>query len=96
MYACVTVRPVYEENGNGELVINIQLNYFNTSSAKCLFKFFGRLDDISRKNDVTVNWYCEEDDIDMQEVVEDFESMYDLPINMVEVEEIDQRFYNKD
>ncbi|WP_448518651.1 DUF1987 domain-containing protein [Rhodoflexus sp.] len=63
----------------------IRLEYFNTSSSKCLVEIFRRLEKIKDK-EVVINWYYEEDDEDMQESGEDFKELIDIPIvlNMIE------------
>ncbi len=65
------------------LTLNAKINYLNTSSAKCLLDFFGRLEDFHAAGGVVkVNWYYEEDDEDMQEtgleLCEDLRLPYEL------------------
>jgi hypothetical protein len=66
--------------------INIQLEYFNTSSSKCILDLFKKLEAIN--NNITINWYYEEDDEDMLEAGEDYEAIINIPFKMIEVEEI--------
>lgn len=68
----------------------IVLEYFNTSSSKCILDFFKKLEALNRggKTAVTVNWHYEEDDEDMEEAGEDYQAIIDLPFNMIEIEEI--------
>jgi hypothetical protein len=69
-------------------VVNIQLEYFNTSSSKCILDVFKKLEVISKNgNDVQVNWYYEEDDEDMLEAGEDYQSIIRIPFKMIEIEE---------
>lgn len=69
-------------------VVNIHLEYFNTSSSKCILDVFKKLEAIHKaKNDVVVNWYYEEDDEDMLEAGEDYESIIRIPFKMIEVED---------
>jgi len=69
-------------------VVNIQLEYFNTSSSKCILDVFKKLEVISKDgNDVEVNWYYEEDDEDMLEAGEDYQSIIRIPFKMIELEE---------
>jgi len=66
--------------------VNIQLEYFNTSSSKCILDVFKKLEAIHKaKNEVVVNWYYEEDDEDMLEAGEDYESIIRVPFKMVEI-----------
>lgn len=68
--------------------MNVQLEYFNTSSSKCLVEVFRRLEKIKKDGkDVVINWYYEEDDEDMEESGEDFKEIISIPINMIEIED---------
>lgn len=69
--------------------VNMQLEYFNTSSSKCILDVFKKLEEIKKKGkDITINWYYEEDDEDMLEAGEDYQAIIDIPFKMIEVEEI--------
>ena len=69
-------------------LVNIQLEYFNTSSSKCILDVFKKLEVISKNgNEVVVNWYYEEDDEDMLEAGEDYQSIIRIPFKMIEIEE---------
>jgi hypothetical protein len=80
-----------EEYGNAaldETMVNIQLEYFNTSSSKCILDIFKKLEFIFKKGQrVEVNWYYEEDDEDMFEAGEDYQSIINIPFKMIEMEE---------
>ena len=68
--------------------INIQLEYLNTSSSKCILDLFKRLELFKKKgHEVEVNWYYEEDDEDMFEAGEDYQSIINIPFKMIEIEE---------
>ena len=46
-----------------ETVVDIKLEYFNTSSSKCILDLFKKLEGINGKGtDVKVNWYFEEEE----------------------------------
>jgi len=77
----------YSESPNSSTVLNVQLEYFNTSSSKCILDVFKKLESVSG-SEVSVKWYYEEDDEDMLEAGEDYEAIIDLPFEMIEVEEI--------
>jgi len=80
----------YAENPAGETVVNIQLEYFNTSSSKCILDVFKKLETVYKKNGekgVVINWYYEEDDEDMLEAGEDYQSILKIPFKMIELEE---------
>lgn len=66
--------------------VNIQLEYFNTSSSKCLLDLFKRMESI--QGNVVINWYYEEDDEDMLEAGEDYDAIIKIQFKMIEVEEL--------
>lgn len=68
--------------------VNVQLEYFNTSSSKCILDIFKKLEALNNeKTEVVINWYYEEDDEDMLEAGEDYESILKIPFNMIEIVE---------
>ncbi len=78
----------YGKNPKEETIVNIQLEYFNTSSSKCILDVFKKLESIAKAgHDIKVNWYYEEDDEDMLEAGEDYQSIIKLPFKMIEIEE---------
>ena len=79
----------YGKQPQSETTVDIKLEYFNTSSSKCILDIFKLLEKINGNGtNISVNWYFEEDDEDMQEAGEDYETIIDLPFKLVEVEEI--------
>jgi len=76
----------YSPDAKDRTILNVQLEYFNTSSSKCLLDVFKKLERIS--NSVEIQWYYEEDDEDMLEAGEDYDAIIDIPFKMIEVEEI--------
>lgn len=78
----------YAKSPKNETVVEIKLEYFNTSSSKCLLDLFKKLESLnSVGSNVKVNWYFEEDDEDMEEAGEDYQAIIGLPFNMIEVDE---------
>ena len=68
--------------------VNIQLEYFNTSSSKCILDVFKKLESIHKGGSaVTINWHYEEDDEDMLEAGEDYQAIINVPFKMVMVQE---------
>jgi hypothetical protein len=68
--------------------VNIQLEYFNTSSSKCILDVFKKLEAINKNGSaVTINWCYEEDDEDMLEAGEDYQAIINIPFKMVQVDE---------
>ena len=67
--------------------VNVQLEYFNTSSSKCILDIFKKLELVYKKGSkVEINWYYEEDDEDMFEAGEDYQSIISIPFKMIEME----------
>ncbi|MBI1837532.1 MAG: DUF1987 domain-containing protein [Flavobacteriia bacterium] len=79
----------YSSSPCTKTVVDIKLEYFNTSSSKCILDLFKKLESLKHKGtEVQVNWYYEEDDEDMEEAGEDYQAIIKLPFNMIEVQEI--------
>ncbi len=79
----------YSKIAKDRTEVNIQLEYFNTSSSKCILDIFKKLEEINKKEgkEVIINWYYEEDDEDMLEAGEDYQSILKIPFRMIEMEE---------
>ena len=78
----------YNSNSQSNTKVDIQLEYFNTSSSKCILDVFKKLEAInSGSSEVVINWYYEEDDEDMLEAGEDYQAIINIPFKMIEVEE---------
>lgn len=79
----------YAENVKQEVVLKMELEYFNTSSSKCILDIFKKLEAIKKNGkSVTVKWHYEEDDEDMLEAGEDYDAIIDIDFEMIKVEEI--------
>ena len=65
--------------------VNIHLEYFNTSSSKCILDVFKKLESIHKSgtSEVVINWHYEEDDEDMLEAGEDYQAIINIPFKMV-------------
>jgi hypothetical protein len=78
----------YNNSPQSNTKVDIQLEYFNTSSSKCILDVFKKLEAINAGNsEVVINWYYEEDDEDMLEAGEDYQAIINIPFKMIEVEE---------
>jgi hypothetical protein len=67
-------------------LLKVKLEYFNSSSSKCLLDVFKKLDAIYLKNnEVFIEWYFEEDDEDMVEAGEDYASIIQVPFKVLEI-----------
>lgn len=79
----------YCESPMSETILDIRLEYFNTSSSKCLLDIFKKFEKINgNRSRVSVNWYFERDDEDMAEAGEDYQAIVDLPFKIIEVDQI--------
>ena len=68
--------------------VNIQLEYFNTSSSKCILDVFKKLEAIHKNgSEIIINWYYEEDDEDMLEAGEDYQAIINVPFKMIQIAE---------
>ena len=64
--------------------VKINLEYFNTSSSKVLLVIFRKMEDIIRNNKkVEIKWHYEEDDYDMKDCGDDYQSMIIIPFEMI-------------
>ncbi|MFY0687250.1 MAG: DUF1987 domain-containing protein [Cyclobacteriaceae bacterium] len=65
------------------LTTNFQLEYFNTSTSRCLLDVLYSLKKVGTNDkEIEINWYYDEDDEDMMEMGEDFAVLTDLNINL--------------
>jgi hypothetical protein len=77
----------YEIEAPEKTWLNLNLEYINTSSSKCLLNMLKRFEQMKSKGKgVEVNWIYEQDDEDMEEAGKDFHQMLDMPFNFVEKE----------
>ena len=78
----------YASQPKANTSVNIQLEYFNTSSSKCILDVFKKLEAIHKGgNTMIINWYYEQDDEDMLEAGEDYQAIISVPFKMIEVAE---------
>ncbi len=76
----------YAANALPHTQIIVQLEYFNTSSSKCLLDIFKKLENIKKSGKaVSVKWHYEEDDEDMLEAGEDYDAIIEIDFEMVKV-----------
>lgn len=66
--------------------VRFQLEYFNTSSSKCILDIFKRLEAMYRKGwNINISWCYDEDDEDMYESGEDYQSILSCPISLEKI-----------
>lgn len=81
--------PILHEIEKGiqtrKLDIRVKMEYYNTSSSKCVFDLFRVFKSIEDKGvELSIRWYYEEYDEDMLEAGEDYRNLLDLPIKFIE------------
>ncbi len=66
------------------IVMNIRLNYLNTSSTKCILDIFEILEQYYKTGgEVKIDWYYAEDDEDIMETGEELGEDFDFPIEFI-------------
>ena len=71
-----------------EIRIDIKLEYFNTSSSKFILEMLRIIEGNPNNNNVIVNWFYEEGDLDVLESGQYFESIIGIPFKYIEYEEL--------
>jgi hypothetical protein len=67
-----------------DTIFEFNLEYFNTSSSKCILDMLRKLELLSeRQHNTSVKWYFDEGDEDMEESGNDFKSLINLDIELV-------------
>ncbi|MGL1887036.1 MAG: DUF1987 domain-containing protein [Reichenbachiella sp.] len=76
---------LFAMEGNRNLVTNFKLEYFNTSSSKCIFDVLRKIALVQQQgNKVSINWYYEPDDEDMHEAGLDYSDLLGIEFNYIE------------
>ncbi len=85
-------QPVYDwldayvETPQEKTIVTVQLEYFNTSSSKCILDVLKRIDRLDEDGyDVLIRWYYDEDDEDMMEAGEDYSDLLDSPFELIPI-----------
>jgi len=69
---------------NKPMELDVRLDYFNTSSSKCLLDLFEAMEEYrSAGGEVVINWYYCEDDEDILESGEEFAEDLSVPFNLI-------------
>ncbi|MBK8498183.1 MAG: DUF1987 domain-containing protein [Flavobacteriales bacterium] len=80
----------YGRSPNSKTALHVQLEYFNTSSSKCILDVFKKLETIrAAGSEVSVLWHYEADDEDMLEAGEDYAGIINVPFKMIQIAEVD-------
>ena len=76
---------VYVRSPNEKTDFHFNLQYYNTASAKQIFKILSLLEEISKSNKkITVYWHYDKEDIDMYSAGERYAKMLMLPFEYVQ------------
>lgn len=68
------------------ITFTVKLEYFNTSSSKCLVDIFRRLERLHLQGvPVCVKWFYESEDEDMQDSGHDFQEIIKVPLEMIQL-----------
>lgn len=74
----------YREEPNPQTKFVVKLEYFNTSSSKCLIDILRKLEKIyTDGHEVVLEWHYDEYDDDMRESGEDFQEILKIPVKMI-------------
>lgn len=76
----------YAKNPNPKTNFKFQLEYFNTSSSKCLLDVFRRLEKMYKSgHQIEITWCYDADDEDMKETGEDYKALLEVPFELVSI-----------
>ncbi|MBS1581150.1 MAG: DUF1987 domain-containing protein [Bacteroidetes bacterium] len=79
----------YLKQPRPETIVNMKLDYLDTSSSKHFFNIFDRLNAVNeRGRTVHVNWHYESGDEEMAETGKDYQSFFSLDFKFIEVREL--------
>ncbi|MFI5219843.1 MAG: DUF1987 domain-containing protein [Bacteroidia bacterium] len=86
-------RPLYEwldqyaQQPNKQTQFIVRLEYFNTSSSKCLLDIFRKLEAVNKAgaSEITVRWLYEADDEDMMEAGDDYQTIVKLQFKIEKI-----------
>lgn len=80
----------YIENPQSKTEVNLKIEYLNSGSHTSVLVILKKLEElhkISKKGEVLIKWYYEEDDEYMQEAGEEFRDMLKIPFEFISVVE---------
>lgn len=74
----------YANKPNEITKVVFKMDYFNSASSKRIVDILTKFEEIKSKGfPVSVDWYYQDDDEDMQDAGEAFASIVDVPFNMI-------------
>jgi hypothetical protein len=75
----------YTNSSKPKTVLTLKLEYFNTSTSVILLNIF-KLFSLVQNSELKIVWYFEEDDVEMEEVGEDYQNIVKIPFELVAIE----------
>ena len=68
--------------------VNIFLEYYNSSSSKCLVQILEKLNSLEKEgtSKIILNWFIDSEDENMLEEIEVFESIVSFKFNYIEID----------
>jgi hypothetical protein len=82
------IKELQKSGYSSPLTFAFNFDYFNTSSAKFILEILRLVEGFKNNgNECTVEWYYFEDDTDMQEAGEDYQSSISVPFKLIQRED---------
>lgn len=75
----------YSNDAQPETLIEFDLEYVNSASAKQLIQLLLALEDLNKKQKIKIKWYYEAIDEDMQMLGKRFKNLADIEFEFIEV-----------
>ena len=80
----------YAESPKPVTEVHFKMVYFNTASSKLILDILFKIEELYQAgNDVSVKWYYQEDDEDMEEAGEEYADLIDVSFENVSYEELE-------
>ncbi|NOZ34984.1 MAG: DUF1987 domain-containing protein [Chlorobi bacterium] len=81
----------YSKSPLEETIFDFRLTYFNTVSSKIIMMIMLRIEEIAEDgHSVKIRWFYPEDDEDLEEAGDDYESMLEIDFEMIPYDEDDE------
>lgn len=75
----------YSKNPQKSTTVLVGLEYFNTSSSKCLLNFLKQVILLKEKGELNLKWEYDEEDEDAEDAGHDFSRLLKTPFEMIPV-----------
>jgi SiaC family regulatory phosphoprotein len=73
----------YENTPKDYTKVILQIDYFNTSSSKCIMQILKTIERVSMHYKVDIDWIYRDED--MYDIGEDYQLLIKIPFNMIEL-----------